>query len=224
VTADGAKLVVGETPQLAAGHVQAKLGDLTATARLRVFPNLPWKFDFNEGGAPAGWINGVLLPPGEVDGEKVIKKSAGRGRPSYAAWMGPSTMTDYTIQADVRMTEESRRLPSIGITANRYDFIIKGNTLKLSIQSWPAHLRMAKEIRFRSDPDVWYTMKLQVDEQDDQAVVRGKVWKRDEAEPAEWTIEATDPHPNRHGSPGLYNYALATSFYDNVIVAPEAAE
>jgi len=224
VAPDGSKLVVGENAQLAAGHVHAKLGDLTASARLRVFPNLPWKFDFNNGGAPAGWINGVLLPSAEVDGEQVIRKSGGRGRPSFAAWMGPSTMANYDIQADVHLTEESRRLPSIGITADRYDFIIKGNTLKLSIQSWPAHLRMAKEIRFRSDPDVWYTMKLQVEQQDDQAIVRGKVWKRGEAEPQEWTIEVVDPHPNRHGSPGLYNYALATSYFDNVIVTPAGSE
>ena len=77
---------------------------------------------------------------------------------------------------------------------------------------------MAKEVKFRSDPDVWYTMKLRVDVQDDGAHIHGKLWKRDEAEPEAWTLETIDPHANLNGSPGLYNYALAESYFDNVSV------
>ncbi len=80
---------------------------------------------------------------------------------------------------------------------------------------------MAKEIRYRSDPEVWYTMKLRVDVQDDGAHVMGKVWKRDESEPSEWTIEALDPHPNENGSPGFYVYSLADCYFDNVSVTKE---
>lgn len=61
-------------------------------------------------------------------------------------------------------------------------------------------------------------MKLKVDANESEAKLFGKVWKRDEAEPAEWTIEATDPHPNLSGSPGLYYYALTDAYFDNVIV------
>lgn len=218
VKAEGARLIVGDDVPLLAGHVVAKHGDLTATARLRVFPPLPWKFDFNDGKRAEAWVNTIVLAPAPIGEEKGLKKGVGKGRPSSTVWIGPSTMKDYTIQADVLMTEQNRRLPSIGVTGNRYSFIIKGNTLKLSIQSWPAHLRMAKEIRFKSDPDIWYTMKMRVDVQDDGAHIHGKVWKRGEAEPDAWTLETVDPHPNLNGSPGLYNYALAESYFDNVVV------
>ena len=225
VQVQGNKLVVADPAVwLAAGYIEAKVGELTAKARLRVFPNLPWKFDFNDGKTPAGWIDGFFLPVVDMDGEKMIKKATGRGRPSFNSWIGPSTLTDYTVQADVMMEEETRRLPSVGVTANRYNFILKGNTAKLSVQSWAPHMRMAKEIRFRSDPKVWYTMKLQVDRKDGQAFVRGKIWKRGEAEPAEWTVEAIDPHPNDHGSPGIHFYSLAACYVDNLSVAPNAAE
>jgi len=218
VTVDGAKLVIAEGTAALAGKVVAKHGELTATSRLRVFPKLPWKFDFNDGKRQEGWVNNIVLAPAPIGEEKGLKKGVGKGRPSSSVWMGPSNMKDYTVQADVFMTEQNRRLPSIGVTANRYSFIVKGNTVKLSLQSWPAHLRMAKEIRFRSDPDIWYTMKLRVDVKDDGAHLHGKIWKRGEAEPEAWTIETVDPHANLNGSPGLYNYALAESYFDNVIV------
>ena len=54
---------------------------------------------------------------------------------------------------------------------------------------------------------------------DDVAHILGKVWKQGDAEPAEWTIEAVDPHPSPTGSPGLYTYALAECYFDNVIVS-----
>jgi len=220
VSVDGAKLVVSESTPLGAGYLAAKHGELTAKARIRVFPKLPWKFDFNDGQRLPGWVNNIVLAPASIGDEKALLKGVGKGRPSSSVWIGPSTMKDYTIQADVFMTEQNRRLPSIGVTANRYSFIIKGNTLKLSLQSWPAHLRMAKEVRFRSDPDVWYTMKMRVDTKEDGAHVRGKLWKRGEAEPEAWTLETIDPHANLNGSPGLYNYALAESYFDNVIITP----
>lgn len=220
---EGAKIAFAEDAELQAGHVLAKHGGLEAKARVRVFPKLPWKFDFDdapERTKPPGWINGfAMLVPEEIDGSMTRKKTVGRGRPSGDIWIGPSDMTDYTIQADVLMREQKRKLPYIGITANRYTFILKGNQYKLSIQSWAPHLRMAKEIRYRSDPDVWYTMKLRVDVEDDGAHVRGKIWKRGEAEPEEWTLETVDPHPNTQGSPGLYVYALSECNFDNIIVS-----
>ncbi len=52
-------------------------------------------------------------------------------------------------------------------------------------------------------------------------MLRGKVWKRGEEEPDEWTIEAADAVPNTHGSPGLFGNAQLTEFYiDNVEVYP----
>jgi hypothetical protein len=62
---------------------------------------------------------------------------------------------------------------------------------------------------------------MHVDIREDGAHVLGKVWERGEPEPEEWTIDALDLHPNLNGSPGLYTYALAECFFDNVIVTKE---
>ncbi|MCA9177135.1 MAG: PQQ-binding-like beta-propeller repeat protein [Planctomycetales bacterium] len=207
------------------GFVTAKLGELTAEAGIRVAAPLPWKFDF-EGfkgtRVPPIWVNAFLkLKPTEEPGNTYVQNTAERGRPGTQVWFGPSNMSGYTVQADIRLREEKRRLPSAGLTAQRYNLIIKGNVGKLAIQSWAPHLRMAKEIRFRADADVWYTTKLRVDIEDGKAIVRGKVWERGKEEPEAWTIEAVDPHPNMTGSPGLYTYALAPSDFDNILVTKE---
>ncbi len=54
----------------------------------------------------------------------------------------------------------------------------------------------------------------------DQGVTtRGKVWKRGEEEPKEWTIEATDATPTRSESPGLWGSSSLVEYYiDNVQV------
>ena len=47
----------------------------------------------------------------------------------------------------------------------------------------------------------WYRLKLTVEQKGESAVVRGKVWPRNDAEPAAWNLEVTDPKPNREGTP-----------------------
>ena len=220
VTIEGNTVKVAADAPEQGFEITAKFGELSSFTRLRTLPPLPWKWDF-EGytgkKVPPTWVNTFLkLSPAQVDGSTVMSKSLGI---SAESWIGVPEMSGYTLQADVLMKEEKRKLPSIGLIAQRYNFIIKGNTSKLSIQSWAPHLRMAKEVKFRSDPDVWYTMKMTVRIEDDGAHVLGKVWKRGEDEPADWTIEAIDPHPNTKGSPGLYTYALSPCYFDNVIVS-----
>ena len=68
------------------------------------------------------------------------------------------------------------------------------------------------------EPDVWYRMKMQVTLEDDAAIIRGKVWPRDEAEPEEWTMTASDPHPIAAGSPGLSGYTPVPAMFDNIKV------
>ena len=127
-------------------------------------------------------------------------------------------MSNYTIQADVKLMEVKRRLSSIGINCQRYNFILKGNNNGLSIQSWAPHLRMEQHMRFKCEPDLWYTMKMTVENDGDKAIVKGKIWPRDEDEPEDWTLTAEDPHPNTEGAPGLYFYMLSESLVDNVKV------
>lgn len=219
----GAKLTLDQPKYAAGGKVKASFEGLEAVARIRVFPSLPWNFGFDNssGGSPVPvtWINAFgKVKPAELEGNPVASFKVPKGRPSAMVWMGPSELTNYTVSGDVYLTEQKRKIASVGLTANRYNLILKGNNYKLAIQSWAPHLRMAKQQKFRVDTDSWYTMKLSVDIKEGEATVRGKVWKRDEEEPAEWTIEAVDPHANENGSPGLYVYSLADAFIDNIQV------
>jgi outer membrane protein assembly factor BamB len=227
VELDGNKLTVPSETIEQAGTVTAKVGDVEAVARVRVFPSLPWKWDFEgyqDRAVPPTWVAAfTTLRPVAEDGNVSMMNSPGPARPSSYVWLGPSDMSGYTIQADVLLREQRRRLASIGITAQRYNLILKGNNQKLAISTWPPHITMDKEINFRCDPDTWYRMKMRVDPAEDGVgcIVRGKVWKQDAEEPAEWTIEAYDPHPNDNGSPGLYVFSLADSHFDNVTVTKE---
>ncbi len=223
---DGSKVTVDTGAKEQAGEITTKVGDLTATARLRVFAAAPWNWDFDgyKGlQVPPTWVNATKkLFPTDLNGEKcMVKKSVAtgaKGRPSAYIWMGPSTMKDYTVQADVLMTEKRRQIPAVGVTVNRYNIILDGNKYKFRIQSWAPHKRMAKEIRYKSKTDTWYTVKATVEVKDGTAHVKGKVWKRGDDEPEKWTLEVEDPHANENGAPGLYFYSLANSYIDNVKV------
>jgi len=146
-------------------------------------------------------------------------------------WMGQTTLHDYTIQADVRGAVRHGKLAAMGVINQRYTLALegavedaeKGAVPGLQIRSWVSRLdlRFAKTIPFAWKPDVWYTMKFRSENSEDKSKVtlRGKVWPRGEAEPAEWTIEATDETPNVSGSPGLFGNATdAEVFIDNVKV------
>lgn len=226
---EGNKLLAPSSEQDFAGTVSTSVGDLTATARVRMYnPASKWSWDF-EGykgvQVPVTWNRAFakLKPEAFEDGTvmKVTGGTAAKGRPSHSIAIGPPGMKNYEIQADCYFLEQRRQLASVGITNERYDLILKGNSGKLEIESWQPHKRLATEKSFRTDPNVWYRMKLKVVDGSDGAQVMGKVWKRDEAEPAEWTIEKTDPHPNEVGPPGIYFFAQADCYIDNVVVTKE---
>ncbi len=70
--------------------------------------------------------------------------------------------------------------------------------------SWLAMPRIQTDVPFEWKQDVWYRLKMRVDPlPGGKGVARGKVWKRDEAEPAAWTIEMEDPYPTLNGAPGF---------------------
>jgi outer membrane protein assembly factor BamB len=224
-TVEGNKITGASTGATEAGYVTAMVDGVEAKGRLRAFAPLPWNFDFTgfaEKRVPTGWVSAFpKLIPTELDGNVAMQNTGGKGRPSNYIWLGPSTMKDYSMQADAMLIEDKFRLSSVGLTVNRYNLILNGNNASVSVQTWAPHLRMAKEVEFDVEPDVWYRLKLAVDvDEDGHAVVRGKVWPREDAEPDAWTIEAEDPHANTNGSPGLYLYSMAQVYYDNIMVTP----
>lgn len=206
-----------------AGKVVAKAGTLTGSARVRSVTLLPWSEDFESyeaGKNPSWWIGaGPKFPVQEKDGGKVLAKPPVKvGLDRSDVYMGPAALSNYTIQADLLGSIKGRKRPDLGLINSGYTMDLMGAHQKVQVRSWASDMRIEKSTPFEWQPDVWYTMKFRVDQQGDKALVRGKVWKRGEAEPADWMVSVEDPHPIRQGSPGLYGYSAANLYYDNVKV------
>ncbi|MFM8474929.1 MAG: serine/threonine protein kinase, partial [Planctomycetaceae bacterium] len=227
ITAEGGGTVNGLTYQAPATGVAgvvltAKAGEITAKSRLRVIPALPWTFDFADERVPPVWIGADYRhKPAPLDGEKgLVKVSTIPKGTRSQAWMGWTDLHDYTIQADFKATEKGGRLPDMGLINQRYTLDLQGAS-RLEIRSWTARreLRFAKTVDFSWKGNTWYTIKFQSQTTPAGVVLRGKVWPRGAAEPADWQIEATDATPNLRGSPGLFGNATDAEFFiDNVSV------
>jgi hypothetical protein len=61
-------------------------------------------------------------------------------------------------------------------------------------------------------------MKMRVDTTTDKGTAKGKVWKKGEAEPNDWTITLEDPIPVRAGAPGIYGDSPTEIRWDNLTV------
>jgi hypothetical protein len=156
-----------------------------------------------------------------MDGQKgLVKVSTIPKGTRSQAWMGQTDLHDYTIQADFKATLNNGRLPDMGLINQRYTLDLQGSQ-RLQVRSWVARaeLRFAKTMDMKWSADTWYTIKFQSENNDGKAILRGKVWPRDETEPKEWQIEAADSTPNTNGSPGLFGNATDAEFFiDNVKV------
>lgn len=206
-----------------AGRVVATAGDKTAGARVRVIAGMPWDetFDgFPADATPGWWLSAKgKFKVTEREGEQVVvQPPRAKGLQRSFTYIGPDDWSDYTVQADVLGTPYKRRRPDLGIINAGYTLDLQGNSQKLQIRSWAAEMRMAQDVPFAWDLETWYTLKLEVRVRDGKAIVRGKVWKRDDPEPEDWTLTAEDPFPVTAGSPGLIGYAPSEVYYDNLKV------
>lgn len=221
---DGGSLTT-EAGRAQVGKVVAKAGALEASARVRSVPPLPWSDDFESyeaGKSPAWWIgagNKFIVQDAPGGGGKVLVKPPSKvGIHRADTYLGPATLANYTVEADMLGTVQGRRRPDMGLINSGYTLDLMGAHQKIQLRSWASDLRVEKSVPFPWDPNVWYSMKFRVDQQGDKALVRGKVWKKGEPEPQAWTIETEDPHPIRHGSPGLYGFSQVDIQYDNLKV------
>jgi hypothetical protein len=215
-----------------AGLVKATVGSVSGAARIRVVPDLPWTFDFENAGdaPPAWWINAAgKFAVRDIEGNKVLVKLAEnpfafakRTRP----FLGPPDLSNYTIEADVRSMERRRQMGDVGIVAQRYELVLFGNHKRLELQPWQPETQRTVRVEYPWQKDTWYTMKLEVQTLDGGKVrARGKVWPKGEAEPATWTVERIDPIGSLMGSPGIYADAMNSApnggsemYYDNIKV------
>jgi hypothetical protein len=199
---------------------------------MRVIPDLPWTFDFEDGRdtPPPHWINATgKFAVRDLEGSRVLVKLANnafafakRARP----FLGSTDFSNYTIEADVRTMEVRRQMADVGVVAQRYEMVLFGNHQRLELQPWQPETERTVRVPFTWEKDTWYVMKLEVQTLDGGKVrARGRVWKKGEAEPSAWTIERVDPIGNLKGSPGLYADAMNSAaqggseiYYDNIKV------
>jgi outer membrane protein assembly factor BamB len=214
-----------------AGLVKATIGTQVGTARIRVIPDLPWSFDFEDGREtpPPQWANATnKFAVRDLEGNKVLVKLAEndfafakRCRPFF----GSPELNNYTIEADVRALERRRQMGDIGVVAQRYELVLFGNHQELHLQPWQPETARTVKIPFKWEKDAWYTIKLEVQSLDGAKVrARGKVWPKGQPEPQAWTIERVDPIGSHKGSPGIYADAPSRVgggselYYDNIKV------
>jgi hypothetical protein len=213
---------VAADPVDQAGVIKATAGGLTGQARARVARTLPWAETFEayaEGAAPPGWVN---LQAGKVavavlDGNKVLQKSPDDTIfKRIRAFIGPTTLSNYSFAADVRAATRRRQMGDVGITAQRYSLVLYGTAQRLKIESWEPETSRTVSMPFKWEPDTWYRLKLQVENLPNGSVrARGKVWPAAGTEPAAWTIEKVDPIGPREGAPGLFIDAQFGAMLDN---------
>ena len=208
-----------------AGYVKATVGGITGQARVRVVPPLPWSYDFDgwSGEAPPEhWINTtnkIFVRPFEGDPALVRVPDATPQRRTRV-FMGPDSLSDYTVEADVRVTERRRSMSDVGVFAQRYGLVLFGNSQKIELQPWQAAPGRTVSMPFAWKPDTWYRLKLQVhNEAGGTTVARGKVWARGQDEPSAWMIEKKDAIGHRQGAPGLYADPANEIYFDNIKVS-----
>jgi len=203
-----------------AGMVKASVGGLDAVGQVRLYSALPWTFDFEQGGVPRQWIGaGPRFKVSELGGgQRLHKPPVSSGLTRSSVFIGPATMSGYTVEADLMATRKGRRMPDMGVINQGYTLDLMGRHQRLEIRTWAAHLDKAANVDFAVEPDVWYHAKLRVDVKGDAGTVLGKVWKKGEPEPPSWTVTLEDPTVVKEGSPGIYGDSPTDIYYDNVTV------
>ena len=229
---EGSTLTVSAEASSHSGMIKATAGELEGSARVRVIAPLPLTEDFEatEAGARPGYMLAYLarFAVEDLDGNKVLAKGPSPIKiHRHITFLSTPSHSDYTVTADVMASAEGVLAPDIGIINSGYTLDLLSQAAwpgapegpKLDLRSWQAGRRMAQFIEFPWDPGTWYRMKLEVDQQEGKALVRGKVWPRDEEEPAEWSISLEDTLPIEQGSAGLSGYSPSPIYYDNILVS-----
>ncbi|HWE93005.1 MAG TPA: PQQ-binding-like beta-propeller repeat protein [Tepidisphaeraceae bacterium] len=249
VAPDGTFTAVGGPLQ--GGGVFAADVAATGFARVRVFPPLPWKFDFEKnpvGKPPLTWIGAGMkfavheLPENGKPNNVLTKLT---DIPLYArarTYYGTPEMANYTVDGEVMVKETVyndpatgktvHKVPDAGVINSRYVLELKGANQWLSLHAWPAALpRVETEpglashtaIDFAWKANTWYHLKLTVQQENGKAVCRGKAWPVGQEEPKAWMVTLIDEVPNTSGSPGLWGFSNDHEiYYDNLVVAPNA--
>ena len=218
--------------------------DIAGYVKGRIQPALPLKFDF-QSFALTNKTTNTMEPPTafaypplawnsarfrfevrqkDLDGgtnQALVKTVENKLFQRGQVFFGSPKLSNYTVEADVLSEGNRRKMSEVGVINQRYAIILKGNSQEIEINSNQERIKFAKH--FSWAPNTWYRLKSRVDLQvDGSAVVRGKVWKKGDAEPTEWTVEYTHHTGHRQGSPGLFGFSPQEQrvAIDNITVTP----
>ena len=211
-----------------AGKIVATVGGLNGAARARVVPPLPWTVNLNEvtvGALPPHWVSGVAgkYSVQEVDGKKILVKAPDETLfKRMRLFFGPYDWANYTMEADLKLTEKRRQLGDMGIVAQRYALMIFGNNQALELQPWQPETKRTISVPFAWKGNTWYRLKLRVQNAADgkSTHVQGKAWLVSEPEPVGWMIDKVDTMPNLNGAAGFFADAQNGVFIDNIKITP----
>jgi outer membrane protein assembly factor BamB len=208
-----------------AGLIKASVDGVTGEARARVIPPLPWNETFDSyapGTVPPYWISATTgrAQVSELEGQKVFEKLPNETLfKRIRIFMGPADWSNYTVEADIRISEKRRQMGDAGIIAQRYTLVAFGNNQRLEMNSWQPETARAASAPYAWKPNTWYRLKLRVENTaDGKTRIRGKAWPTADPEPQAWLIDRVDPIPNRQGSPGIFADAQFGAYFDNLKV------
>jgi len=221
-TVDAGRFTVASEPVEQAGLIKATVGGLTGEARARVVRPLPWNETFSgyaDGASPAGWVSTTAgrIAVTTLDGQKVLEKAPlDTIFKRVRAFIGPTSWSNYTFEADVRATERRRQMGDVGITAQRYSLVLYGTSQRLKLESWEPETTRTVTVPFEWKPDTWYRLKVRVQNQPNGSVrAQGKAWPVGQPEPAAWLIDKIEQDGHRQGAPGLFIDAQFGAYLDN---------
>ena len=136
-------------------------------------------------------------------------------------FMGPSDWSNYTVEADIRITETA---PPDGRRRHHRAALYAGRLRQQSAagdEPWQPEVARAASAPFAWKPDTWYRLKLRVENTaDGKTRIRGKAWPagRTGARGLADRPHRSDPQPQ--GSPGLFADAQFGVYFDNLKVTP----
>jgi len=232
----GATLRTTPTARLSAGQLQAKWNNLTSVTRGRVVAGPGHRETFEA--LPLGQKNpageDVGFPPLPWLGARVKWHTLEKGGSKVVTnrldnilfqrtmnFIGPSTLRNYTLEADVMTDGDRRVMSSVGLVNQRYLIAMVANSRILEVSS--NHERVKESVPFAAQANTWYRLKTRVDSDGKGGGwVRAKLWPKAQPEPDKWTIEVRQEKLHDRGAPGVFAFSpqsLKRVYLDNLALS-----
>jgi hypothetical protein len=168
----------------------------------------------------------IRKAPGEGENKALCKTIDHKLFQRAQVFFGKPDLRDYTIEADVLSEGNRRKGCDIGLICQRYIVQLKFNEQKIEVNS--NHERVKFQEPITIERNVWYRLKVTVvpKGQTGTMTIKGKAWKKGEAEPEKWNIEVDHATGHKHGSPGLWCLTPQEqrAWFDNIEVKANGAK